>query len=149
MSQLIEPIQILSLAITLIKTLQVFASVTLIGLLIAIGFFIRESEAKLLPEAIRIRRLATVAASFWLLLSVIRIFTEIANLLGTSFSDAFNSVVIRSFLTQTALGQSYLINIVAAGAVLFTLPIIKRTTGIYFALAISFVGVLAPVFQSH
>lgn len=68
MSQLIEPIQTLSFAITLIKTLQVFASVTLIGLLIAIGFFIRESEAKLLPEAIRIRRLATVAASFWLLL---------------------------------------------------------------------------------
>jgi cytochrome c oxidase assembly factor CtaG len=146
---LIDSIQPLSFAITIIKTLQVFSSVTLIGLLIAIGFFIRESEAKLLPEAIRVRSFATVAAGFWLILSINRIFFEITNLLGTNFSDVFNPVVIKSFLTQTSLGQSYVINIAAAGAVLFALPIIKRTTGIYFVLAISFVGVLAPVFQSH
>ena len=149
MLHLIDSIQPLSFAITIIKTLQVFSSVTLIGLLIAIGFFIRESEAKLLPEAIRVRSFATVAAGFWLILSINRIFVEITNLLGTNFSDVFNPVVIKSFLTQTSLGQSYVINIAAAGAVLFALPIIKRTTGIYFVLAISFVGVLAPVFQSH
>lgn len=133
----------------LVKDLQILSATTLIGLLIAIAFFIREERAKLLPEGIRIRNLAIIPAAAWLLSSLGLLFVELSNLLATPITESFDLVVIKSFATQTALGKSFAINIAAAALVLLFLPRIKRTTGSFFLLAITFVGVLAPVFQSH
>ena len=135
--------------IPLVKDLQTLSAVTLIGLLLAIGFLIREEHAKLLPEAVRIRNLALIPATAWLVSSLGVLFVELANLLATPISESFDPVVIRSFITQTALGKSYAINILASLLVLLLLPQIKRTTGAIFGLAATFIGVLAPVFQSH
>ena len=132
-----------------IKDLQILSATTLIGLLLAIAFFIREDHSKLLPEAIRIRNLAIIPAATWLLASLGILFFELANLLATPLSESFDLVVIRSFITQTALGKSFGINIAAALVVLIFLPRISRTTGSIFLFGITFVGVLAPVFQSH
>ncbi len=133
----------------LVKDLQILSATTLIGLLLAIGFFIREERSKLLPEAIRIRNLAVIPAAAWLMSSLGVLFVELANLLAAPISDSFDPVVIRSFITQTALGKSFGINIAAAAIVLLLVPRISRTTGSFFTLAITFIGVLAPVFQSH
>ncbi|MEJ6574498.1 MAG: cytochrome c oxidase assembly protein [Actinomycetes bacterium] len=133
----------------LVKDLQILSATTLIGLLLAIGFFIREERSKLLPEAIRIRNLAVIPAAAWLMSSLGVLFVELANLLAAPISDSFDPVVIRSFITQTALGKSFGINIAVAAIVLLLVPRISRTTGSFFTLAITFIGVLAPVFQSH
>ncbi len=133
----------------LVKDLQVLSSVTLIGLLLAIAFLIKEEHAKFLPEAIRIRNLAVIPAAAWLMSSLGVLFVELANLLATPISESFDPVVIRSFITQTALGKSYAINILAAILVLLLTPRMKRTTGAIFGLIFTFIGVLAPVFQSH
>jgi putative copper resistance protein D len=77
------------------------------------------------------------------------LFVELANLLATPLFDSFDLVVIRSFVSQTALGESFAVNIAASAIVLVIIPRIKRTTGAIFGLAITFIGVLAPVFQSH
>jgi cytochrome c oxidase assembly factor CtaG/putative copper export protein len=132
-----------------VNTLQILSATTLIGLLLAIAFFIREEHSKLLPEGIRIRNLAIIPAAAWLLSSLGVLFVELANLLATPISEAFDLVVIRSFVTQTALGKSFGINIAAAAIVLLTISRISRTTGSLFILGITFIGVLAPVFQSH
>ena len=139
----------LNLVTPWIKDLQILSATTLIGLLLAIAFFIREDHSKLLPEAIRIRNLAIIPAATWLLASLGILFFELANLLATPLSESFDLVVIRSFITQTALGKSFGINIAAALVVLIFLPRISRTTGSIFLFGITFVGVLAPVFQSH
>ena len=139
----------LNLVTPWIKDLQILSATTLIGLLLAIAFFIREDHSKLLPEAIRIRNLAIIPAATWLLASLGILFFELANLLATPLSESFDLVVIRSFITQTALGKSYGINIAAALIVLIFLPRISRTTGSIFLFGITFIGVLAPVFQSH
>lgn len=133
----------------LVKDLQLLSTVTLVGALLAIAFLIREERSKLLPEAIRIRNLAVIPAAAWLMSSLGVLFVELANLLATPIVDAFNPVVIKSFVSQTTLGESYAVNIAASAIVLLLIPRIKRTTGAIFALAITFIGVLAPVFQSH
>ena len=133
----------------LVKDLQILSAVTLIGLLLGIGFLIREEHSKLLPEGIRIRNLAVIPAAAWLMASLGALFVEVANLLSTSIAESFDPVVIKSFISQTALGKSFAINILSAAIVLVLVPRIKRTTGSIFALAITFIGLLAPVFQSH
>ena len=139
----------LNLITPLVKDLQILSATTLIGLLLAIAFFIREEHSKLLPEAIRIRNLAVIPAAAWLMSSLGVLFVELANLLATPISESFDPVVIRSFITQTALGKSFGINIAAAAIALLFVPRITRTTGSFFILGITFIGVLAPVFQSH
>ena len=140
---------ILGFLTPLVKDLQILSATTLIGLLIAIGFFIREEHAKLLPEGIRIRNLAIIPAAAWLMSSLGVLFVELSNILATPIVDSFDPVVIKSFVTQTALGKSFAINIAASAIALLLIPRIKRTTGSFFILAITFIGVLAPVFQSH
>ena len=132
-----------------IKDLQILSATTLIGLLIATAFFIREEHSKLLPEAIRIRKIAIIPAAIWFLSSIGILLVELANLLAVPLSETFDPVVIRSFVTQTALGKSFGINVATAAIVLLFLPRISRTTGSIFLLGITFIGVLAPVFQSH
>ena len=132
-----------------VNTLQIISATTFIGLLIAIGFFIREAGSKLLPEAIRIRNLAIIAAAAWLISSIGVLLVELANVLATPISEAFDLVVIRSFVTQTALGKSFGISVAAAAIALIMISRISRTTGSFFILGITFIGVLAPVFQSH
>ena len=132
-----------------VNTLQIISATTFIGLLIAIGFFIREAGSKLLPEAIRIRNLAIIAAAAWLISSIGVLIVELANVLATPISEAFDLVVIRSFVTQTALGKSFGISVAAAAIALIMISRISRTTGSFFILGITFIGVLAPVFQSH
>jgi len=132
-----------------VNTLQIISATTFIGLLIAIGFFIREAGSKLLPEAIRIRNLAIIAAAAWLISSIGVLLVELANILATPISEAFDLVVIRSFVTQTALGKSFGISVAAAAIALIMISRISRTTGSFFILGITFIGVLAPVFQSH
>jgi cytochrome c oxidase assembly factor CtaG/putative copper export protein len=132
-----------------VNTLQIISATTFIGLLIAIGFFIREAGSKLLPEAIRIRNLAIIAAAAWLISSIGVLLVELANILATPISEAFDLVVIRSFVTQTALGKNFGISVAAAAIALIMISRISRTTGSFFILGITFIGVLAPVFQSH
>ena len=133
----------------LVKDLQILSATTFIGLLLAIAFFIREEHSRLLPEAIRIRNLAVIPAAAWLISSIGVLFIQLANLLAIPISETFDLVVIRSFITQTALGKSFAINIAAAAIALVLIPRISRTTGSIFLLGITFIGVLAPVFQSH
>ena len=128
----------LSFLTPLVKDLQLLSAVTLIGLLLGIAFLITEERSKLLPEAIRIRNLAVIPAAAWLMSSLGVLFVELANLLATPISDSFDPVVIRSFISQTALGKSYGINILTALLVLVFIPRIKRTTGAIFALGFTF-----------
>lgn len=139
----------LNLLTPAVKDLQILSATTLIGLLLALAFFIREDHAKLLPEGIRIRNLAFIPAAVWFISSLAVIFVELANLLAIPILETFDLAVLRSFITQTALGKSFGINLGAAAIALLFIRQIKKTTGAIFILAITFIGVLAPVFQSH
>ena len=133
----------------IVKDLQLISAITLIGLLLAIFAFIKEDHAKLSAEALRIRSLALIASAVWLVSTLGSVFVEIANLLSTSLVASFDPAVINSFISQTALGKTYAIELIAAVIVFAALTGIRKTTGAFAALVITFIGLLAPVFEGH
>jgi putative copper resistance protein D len=83
----------------------------------------------------------------WLLVLGIYVVVQISYLLEQPLTDSFNLTVIRSYLTQTSIGKTYLFQLII---VLITLLIpTRRIWAAYFSFAIGLIAIVAPVFQSR
>ena len=116
-----------------------------IGLLIAIAFLDLDLKGKVLNSSL-IKKTRTLIYS-WLVVTFIYILIQIAYLLEQPLSASFDLTVIRSYLTQTSIGKSYLVQMILIALVLL-IPL-KKVISSYVALLISLVAITAPVFQSH
>ncbi len=133
----------------IVKDLYLVAIIVAIGLTFAIGFLLGEDRGKLRPEAIRIKNLALLATIVWIVTSVGGVITELANLLGGGFLDAFNSATIWSFLTSTSIGRDYIFQIIMGIGALVLIARARKVGATYFALALTMLALLIPLFQSH
>lgn len=134
---------------TLTKGLQLLAALGLVATLFAATFLLREIRGVLQPEAKRILRMGTYFAGAWLLVTVVNFVVELAVVLGTPISGAFDINSLRSFLTQTALGKSYIYTAGAALIALLTITRVRKIGGALGLFAITMIGIITPVFQSH
>ena len=116
-----------------------------IGLLIAIAFLDLDLKGKVLNSSL-IKKTRTLIY-IWLAVTFIYILIQIAYLLEQPLSASFDLTVIRSYLTQTSIGKSYLVQMIGIAIVLL-IPL-KKVISTYVALLISLVAITAPVFQSH
>ena len=116
-----------------------------IGLLIAIAFLDLDLKGKVLNSSL-IKKTRTLIYS-WLVVTFIYILIQIAYLLEQPLSASFDLTVIRSYLTQTSIGKSYLVQMIGIAIVLL-IPL-KKVISSYVALLIALVAITAPVFQSH
>ena len=116
-----------------------------IGLLIAIAFLDLDLKGKALNSSL-IKKTRTLIYS-WLVVTFIYILIQIAYLLEQPLSASFDLTVIRSYLTQTSIGKSYLVQMIGIAIVLL-IPL-KKVISSYVALLIALVAITAPVFQSH
>ena len=129
----------------LAKGLMQLTGVLSIGLLIAIAFLDLDLKGKVLNSSL-IKKTRTLIYS-WLAVTFIYILIQIAYLLEQPLSASFDLTVIRSYLTQTSIGKSYLVQMIGIALVLL-IPL-KKVISTYVALLISLVAITAPVFQSH
>ena len=132
-----------------VKDLSIFAAITVVGLLLTSAFLIRDESGFLGVEALRIKNLTSLATGIWLVTLMGQTFLELANLLAQPIVNTFDPQTLRSFLSQTSLGRSYLISFLAAAVVLALLPWVRKVGGAVLALVFTFIGIAAPVFQSH
>jgi len=116
-----------------------------IGLLIAIAFLDLDFKGKVLNS--RLIKKTRILIYSWLVVTFIYILIQIAYLLEQPLSASFDLTVIRSYLTQTSIGKSYLVQMILI--VLVLLIPLKKVISSYVALLISLVAITAPVFQSH
>ena len=116
-----------------------------IGLIIAIAFLDTDIKGRVANNVL-IKK-AKNLSFIWLLSTVFYILVQIAYLLEQPISASFDLTVLRSYLTQTSIGKSYLIQII--GILLILSISFKKILSTYLALLISLVAVVAPVFQSH
>ena len=116
-----------------------------IGLLIAIAFLDLDFKGKVLNS--RLIKKTRILIYSWLVVTFIYILIQIAYLLEQPLSASFDLTVIRSYLTQTSIGKSYLVQMILIALVLL-IPL-KKVISSYVALLISLVAITAPVFQSH
>jgi len=133
----------------IVKDLYLVAIIVAIGLTFAIGFLLGEDRGKLGREAIRIKNLALLATIVWIVTSVGGVITELANLLGGGFLDAFNSSTIWSFLTSTSIGRDYIFQISMGIGAVVLIARARKVGATYFALALTMLALLVPLFQSH
>jgi len=133
----------------IVKDLNLSAGIALIGLLLTAAFFLRESHGVLSAEGLRIKALAGIAAMVWFVTTLGLLFLELANLFAESIASTFAPGPLGSFIGQTALGKTYLTSLLCGAIVMALLPCVRKTGGATIALAITFIGFLAPIFESH
>ncbi len=127
------------------KGLMQLMALSSIGLLITVAVLATEVKGKITNIKLAIRSKRFLLA--WLLASLVFIIVQISYLLEQPLRNSLNPTVLRSYLTQTAIGKSYLIQIIFICLVLF-IPL-RRISAAYIGSILAMVAIAAPVFQSH
>ena len=140
---------LISACVTFSKFLNITASFAVVGTLLAMAFLLLDSEGKLSTSAQKLRFLLQLSAIFWLIGSVGTIFFTLADILGQSFTAAFDPTVMRSFLTQVTLGQYLLFQTLISVIALLSAKKIQRINTTIALLMLTIIGIVAPIFQSH
>lgn len=133
----------------IVKNLGLLSVVTTVGLLFAIAFFIEEKKGFLQKEALRVKKLTQLAAIIWIVTIVGSIFTQLAVVLGGSFSEAFSTALFRYFLLDTIIGHTYIAQLILASISLLLMQRAKKVGTIYWALGLTILAMILPIFQSH
>jgi putative copper resistance protein D len=134
---------------TVNKSLLVLSASVLVGVLLSFGFLLIEREGKLQSSAEKIRKFGLLAAGIWLITSFLEITITLANILNASLGSALDPTTFRSFITQVELGKFLFAQTIAAAVVLVCLSFIKTALQSILLLALTLLGLIAPVFQSH
>ena len=134
---------------TINKSISFFAAFSLIGVFLALSFFLIEREGKLAASALQLRNVGRVLAGIWFLTSAFQIVITLANILGSSLSDALNTTTLKSFVTQIELGKYLGFQTLVVGVVLISINFIRGTLSSTVLLLASLAALVAPVFQSH
>jgi putative copper resistance protein D len=129
----------------LTKGLMQLTGVLGIGLLLAIAFLELDSKGKVTNKVLVKKTKSLIL--LWLTTTAIYILVQIAYLLDQPLSASFDITVIGSYLTQTSIGKSYLIQLI--GIIFLVIISLKRVLSSYLALLVSLIAITAPLFQSH
>ena len=127
------------------KGLLQLSGVLTIGLLIAIAFL--DKDIKGAVSNLGLVRKVKLFTSLWLLTFIIFVLIQIAYLLEQPLSASFDLTVIRSYLTQTSTGKSYLIQFI--GIFILLIISLRKVMVTYLAILLGLGSLISPVFQSH
>ena len=116
-----------------------------IGLLLTLGFL--ETDVRGAVSNFRLAKKVKSALLAWIITILIFILIQIAYLLEQPISASFDLTVIRSYLTQTSVGKSYLVQLL--GVLIVLLIPLKKVLSTYISLIIALIAITAPIFQSH
>ena len=127
------------------KGLMQLTGVLSIGLLLTLSFL--DSDVKGGITNIKLVKKTKAFLLFWLLSTFAFVVIQISYLLQQSLASSFDLTVIRSYLTQTAIGKSYVVQII--GIIILLIIALRRVITTYLCLLIGLIAIVAPVFQSH
>ena len=127
------------------KGLMQLTGVLSIGLLLTLGFL--ETDVRGAVSNFRLAKKVKNVLLAWLITILIFILIQIAYLLEQPISASFDLTVIRSYLTQTSVGKSYLVQLF--GVLIVLLIPLKKVLSTYISLIIALIAITAPIFQSH
>ena len=127
------------------KGLMQLSGVLSIGLLLTLGFL--ETDVRGAVSNFRLAKKVKSTLLAWIITILIFILIQIAYLLEQPISASFDLTVIRSYLTQTSVGKSYLVQLL--GVLIVLLIPLKKVLSTYISLIIALIAITAPIFQSH
>jgi len=127
------------------KGLMQLTGVLSIGLLLTLGFL--ETDVRGAVSNFKLAKKVKSTLLAWIITILIFILIQIAYLLEQPISSSFDLTVIRSYLTQTSVGKSYLVQLL--GVLIVLLIPLKKVLSTYISLIIALIAITAPIFQSH
>ena len=127
------------------KGLMQLTGVLSIGLLLTLSFL--DSDVKGGITNIKLVKKTKAFLLVWLLSTFAFVVIQISYLLQQPLTSSFDLTVIRSYLTQTAIGKSYVVQII--GIIILLIIALRRVITTYLCLLIGLIAIVAPVFQSH
>lgn len=119
-----------------------------IGSLLSLSFLLPEREGYISKDT-RSFRLLPFFAGTWFLSALGKMVSTLADLFDTSFSQVLNINTLRSFSTQTSLGRLQTLEVFVALTIFVFSFRIRKIGGTFLLLIAAFLGITAPVFESH
>ena len=124
------------------------AGAATVGLLFALAFLAPEVAGEI-KSSLSLRRSICWVSSLWVVTSIAEILRTLADLFDTSIASILKFNTIRSYVTQTTLGELQLLEVLVSLLVFFSLIRVRRSGGAIAIFLIATIGVTAPLFQSH
>lgn len=139
----------LDFILTFSKFLYLLSGTLSIGFLLALTFLVRNKNGKILNQYQIIKSRIRLLSMIWFLATSFFIIATLAEILEIQFTDALNLTMLRSFITQIALGKFLLAQAIGALAVFIFIGLINRTTFLSLLLLVALASISAPIFESH
>jgi len=139
----------MNLLTTSFKFLNLIGGFAVVGALLSMAFLLINKDGYLTTSGEKVRRLLKASSFVWVIGALGTILFTLAQILGTSFADALDPTVIRSFLTQISLGKYLAFQALMAAVVLSFSFAAKKIESLIILLALTIAGLVAPVFESH
>jgi putative copper resistance protein D len=140
---------LVSVLFPFVKDLNLISLTVSVGLLFAIAFFVEEKKGYLRDESQRLKKLLQLSLMVWIVTTVGSIFIQLANILDENLLSAFDSQILRSFLQQTVIGRVYVFQLLFALSAALLINKAKKVGAIYWALGLTLLSAILPIFQSH
>ena len=134
---------------TVNKSLLIFSSFTVIGVLLAFAFLLIENEGKLQSSADKLRKVAFFASLTWMATSLFQIIFTLSDILDSSLSSALEFTTFKSFIFQVDLGKFLFAQFLITIFIVFGVTYVRTALQSIVVLALAMLGLIAPVFQSH
>ena len=134
---------------TVFKFLNLIGGFATVGDLLSMAFLVINKDGFLTTSGEKVRGFLKITSIVWVVGAFGTILFTLAQILGTTFSDAFDLTVIRSFITQISLGKYLAFQALMATVVLIFSFATKKIESLIILLALSIAGLVAPVFESH
>ena len=139
----------MNLLTTTFKFLNLIGGFAVVGALLSMAFLVINKDGFLTTSGEKVRRLLKISSTIWVVGAFGTVIFTLAQILGTTFSDALDLTVIRSFLTQISLGKYLAFQALMATVVLIFSFATKKIESLIILLALTIAGLVAPVFESH
>lgn len=135
--------------LTIFKFTSITSSFLLVGALLAITFLTLDINGKVAQTNFQLRKLAAISSLIWMFSNITFIVLTLANILNSSISEVIQPNILRSFLTQVALGQYLFVQLLLSILISIIIPRFNSIgTGTFLLLA-TLLAIVIPVFQSH
>jgi putative copper resistance protein D len=139
----------MNLLTTTFKFLNLIGGFATVGALLSMAFLVINKDGFLSTSGEKVRKLLKIASTIWVIGAFGTIIFTLAQILGTTVSDALDLTVIRSFISQISLGKYLAFQAFMAAVVLTFSFTAKKIESLIILLVLSIAGLVAPVFESH
>ena len=139
----------MNLLTTAFKFLNLIGGFAAVGALLSMAFLVINKDGFLTTSGEKVRTFLKISSTIWVVGSFGTIIFTLAQILGTTVSDALDLTVIRSFITQISLGKYLAFQALMATIVFIFSFVAKKIEMLIILLVLSIAGLVAPVFESH